>query len=202
VYSATTNAEQPTINEIHLLMAIRNDPITEKITSHSRHQPEPVHMSTSRGRHQALHHPLTGMSCCSPVGFCCLHLFSSCRRRSTKVWQGATSSTKRRRNACSSVFVTHTSFPLLGVAQQTVCQGATSSTKRRRNACSSVFVTHTSFPLVGVAQQTVWQGATLSTSRKKRLFFSPCHPHLFSICRRRSTNCMAGSNVVYKSKKK
>ena len=42
-------------------------------------------------------------------------------------------STKRRRNACSSVFVTHTSFPLVGVAQQTVWQGATSSTSRKRN---------------------------------------------------------------------
>ena len=31
VFHNNTNAEQPTINEIHLLMAIRNDPITEKI---------------------------------------------------------------------------------------------------------------------------------------------------------------------------
>jgi hypothetical protein len=58
VFGDNTNAEQPTINEIHLVMAIRNDPITEKITSRGRHQPEPIHMSTSRGRHQSLHHPL------------------------------------------------------------------------------------------------------------------------------------------------
>ena len=101
-------------------------------------------------------------------------------------------------------FAAYTSFCLVGIAQQTVWQGAMSSTKQQRNACSSVFVTHTSIPLVGVAQQTVWQGGTSSTSKwkKKCLFFSLCHPRLFSSRRCRSTNCMAGSNVIYKQVEK
>ena len=87
-----TNAEQHTINEIHLLMAIGNDLTTEKITSRGRHQPELVHMSTCPRRVVDIKHSTTPWHVCLVVHQCFAAYTSFCLVGVAQqtVWQGAT----------------------------------------------------------------------------------------------------------------